>query len=55
MEKDLDNFMDPDHINYSWNNEPLKPRPGFGFYPDYVWNSLEYLTEVGGRDVAGSQ
>ena len=36
----------PEDIQLSWRDEQLKPRPGFGFYPDTVWNILELLTEV---------
>ena len=33
-------------VERAWLEEPLVPRPGFGFYPDTVWNILEKLTEV---------
>ena len=40
-------MIDPGRMEFSWRSEPLHPRPGFGFYPDQVWQALENATQVG--------
>ena len=35
-----------EEIEGSWARDPLVPRPGFGFYPDLVWQQLEAETQV---------
>ena len=37
---------DTAEFKISWETGPLVPRPGFGFYPDYVWDWLDKSTEV---------
>lgn len=37
---------DTAEFKISWETGPLVSRPGFGFYPDSVWNWLDKTTEV---------
>ena len=38
--------FDEEKAREAWASADLKPRPGFGFYPDYVWDALEGFTAV---------
>ena len=47
-------MIDPGRMEFSWRSEPLHPRPGFGFYPDQVWQALENATQVGNTKLSPS-
>ena len=49
MASSYDSFeqFEVERAREAWSADQLKPRPGFGFYPDYVWDALEGFTAVG--------
>ncbi|XP_023329104.1 diuretic hormone receptor isoform X2 [Eurytemora carolleeae] len=42
---------DTAEFKISWETGPLVSRPGFGFYPDSVWNWLDKTTEDRGEEL----